>query len=383
MTRDESMDLFALLPDELALAIVFAVGDARATTRLAQTCRRMHVLAFDASVWKTLCVNLCGGPPPHERFGEFGRDWRWVYRAQLPLARRNRKKAGSVGMAKGDDRVCRGDFSRWRLHGYGHASWTTADGGFTYDGQWRRGKMHGRGTYTWPCGSRYQGDMAHNVRCGYGVVVCPDGVIYSGEWSDDVYHGRGVLVYRDGSVYDGEWFNGDRHGVGTYVWPDGDMHYHGGWVGDDRHGRGVQTYEDGTVYDGEWVGGKRHRQGTFTSCAGTVYQGAWADGKVDGHGIAMPSGGVPHAAHYEHRVETPTRTITPTPVTSLPSTGLPTSAGPMGIDGWATVPLERAHQLLPDPRVRFAAIALIDFAAGLDLGAILTNEAIQCLYKRL
>ncbi len=49
-------------------------------------------------------------------------------------------------------------------------------------GEWKDGKRHGQGTYTWA-----------------------DGKKYIGEWKDDKKHGKGMLTWPDGKEYVGEW----------------------------------------------------------------------------------------------------------------------------------------------------------------------------------
>ena len=51
--------------------------------------------------------------------------------------------------------------------------------------------MHGRGTYTWANGMRYEGDYVEDVKEGNGVFDWPDGRRYEGEWVDDQQHGEG------------------------------------------------------------------------------------------------------------------------------------------------------------------------------------------------
>ena len=58
--------------------------------------------------------------------------------------------------------------------------------GYTYVGQWKNGKRHGKGTR-----SHYNGDT------------------YVGQYKHDKSHGLGTYTYADGTVFhDGEWENG-------------------------------------------------------------------------------------------------------------------------------------------------------------------------------
>ena len=55
------------------------------------------------------------------------------------------------------------------------------DGG-KYEGEYKDGKYHGQGTYTWS-----------------------DGTKYVGEWKDGVFHGQGTLTSQDGRKEVGVW----------------------------------------------------------------------------------------------------------------------------------------------------------------------------------
>ena len=143
---------------------------------------------------------------------------------------------------------------QWRdgkAHGHGVKVWP--DGG-RYEGQWRDGKQHGRGTYTWPNGNRYQGQWRDGKRTGYGTYTRASGDRYEGEHRDGKAHGRGTETWSNGDRYDGEFRDGKAHGYGTYTWADGDR------------------------YEGEYRGGKAHGYGTYTQANGDRYEGQWRDG---------------------------------------------------------------------------------------------------------
>ena len=48
---------------------------------------------------------------------------------------------------------------------------------------------------------RYVGDWRDNKRCGRGVFTWPDGSYYDGEWESDTRHGKGRLVLAGGLEY--------------------------------------------------------------------------------------------------------------------------------------------------------------------------------------
>jgi MORN repeat. len=43
---------------------------------------------------------------------------------------------------------------------------------------------------------------------------------YEGEYRDGKYHGQGIYSYPDGSMYEGKWKDGEKHGQGilNFTW---------------------------------------------------------------------------------------------------------------------------------------------------------------------
>ena len=145
-----------------------------------------------------------------------------------------------------------------KASGKGRKTWRNRDGESIYQGEYRDGKKHGRGTYTWPSGDRYEGEYRDGKHHGRGTYTWPSGDRYEGEYRDGKQHGRGTKTWRSGSRYEGEYRDGKRHGRGTYTWPSGDR-YEGEYRDGKQHGRGTYTWPDGSRYDGEWRDGKQHR----------------------------------------------------------------------------------------------------------------------------
>ena len=76
------------------------------------------------------------------------------------------------------------------LYQYENFFWNTGD--MEYVGEYKDGKKHGQGTYTWF-----------------------DGGIYVGKWKDGKEHGQGTYTSHVGTKYVGEWKDGMRSGQGT------------------------------------------------------------------------------------------------------------------------------------------------------------------------
>jgi len=101
--------------------------------------------------------------------------------------------------------------------------------GEKYIGEYKDGKMHIQGTYTWTSGDKYVG-----------------------EFKDDQKHGQGTYTYANGEKYVGEFQNDQKHGQGTYTWTDGknyvgEFKNDGSWNGAiyDKDGRKVLKFLNG------------------------------------------------------------------------------------------------------------------------------------------
>jgi len=52
-------------------------------------------------------------------------------------------------------------------------------------------KFDGFGEYTWPNGQIYLGDFKNNIRVGKGLFTHPNGTKYDGSWKDGKFDGFG------------------------------------------------------------------------------------------------------------------------------------------------------------------------------------------------
>jgi len=205
---------------------------------------------------------------------------------------------------------------------YSARTWTNCEhnitfpSGHKYDGQWKNGKLHGRGTLTSPEGHRYVGQFKDNKFNGQGTYAAVDGSKYVGEWKDGKTHGQGTLTKQDGTKFEGVFKKGKfkytrkvsptvvdeksslkvnskksptkgrslppcpgsptsdvdiwllwtdcfgtyNHKFGTYA---------GKWKDGKWHGHGTYTFANGDKYVGEFKDGNRHGQGTFTYARGS------------------------------------------------------------------------------------------------------------------
>ena len=127
----------------------------------------------------------------------------------------------------------------------GHGRFKFSNG--EYDGEWRGGKMHGRGKYVYPDGCTYEGDWSEDKKNGRGKYVWASGATYEGGYSEDKMHGRGVYTYAvDGKTslpgLDYSWNAGDRIDCG--------------FKADMRHGPCAYTFFNGETLNCTWVDGR-------------------------------------------------------------------------------------------------------------------------------
>ena len=69
--------------------------------------------------------------------------------------------------------------------------------------------MSGKGVFTWPNGTKYEGEYLNNLKHGQGVYSGDNGKSYSGEWLNGKQHGKGKQIVK-GVEKEGEWEHGER-----------------------------------------------------------------------------------------------------------------------------------------------------------------------------
>ena len=166
-----------------------------------------------------------------------------------------------------------------------------------HEGQFKDGKMHGRGTCKY--GEErpqdvYEGEWKNEDFNGFGVNTFGDGGVYKGEYANDLINGHGT--YEDGTrttKYSG-YFENDHlvRGKGTTPMPVGV--YTGDMTFKNRRliasGNGILHYYNGDIYEGNFRNNKKYGRGTLTTLApDTVQTGMWFDNKMDGT-ITYPNG---------------------------------------------------------------------------------------------
>lgn len=84
-------------------------------------------------------------------------------------------------------------------------------------GDWREGRMHGKGECHWVEGKSYRGD-----------------------WANGAMHGKGVFISFNGDRFYGSFVKGKRHGIGTLYSAEGKLIEKSSW----KHGKRVRKDQE-------------------------------------------------------------------------------------------------------------------------------------------
>nr|XP_035131048.2 ALS2 C-terminal-like protein isoform X1 [Callithrix jacchus]XP_035131049.2 ALS2 C-terminal-like protein isoform X1 [Callithrix jacchus]XP_035131050.2 ALS2 C-terminal-like protein isoform X1 [Callithrix jacchus] len=166
----------------------------------------------------------------------------------------------------------------------------------TYEGEWYRGRPHGKGTLKWPDGRNHAGNFCQGLEHGFGIRLLPQASedrfdCYKCHWRDGMMCGYGICEYSTDEVYKGYFQEGLRHGFGVLEsGPQAPQpfRYTGHWERGQKSGYGVEEDGDrGERYIGMWQTGQRHGPGVLVTQAGVCYQGTFQADNTVGTGILL------------------------------------------------------------------------------------------------
>ncbi len=177
-----------------------------------------------------------------------------------------------------------GELEEGTLLRQGQGTYRYPNNVFKYQGEWKQGKKHGMGIFTFGDGSSYEGEFVKGEIIGAGLRRWPNGSTYSGDFFMGEMEGEGIFVSNSGEKYEGSMKNNQRHGEGELTETNGDV-YQGEFHTNRRHGKGTEYLASGEVYCGEFVRGVRQGSGSMTYLGGQKYQGSWVNGGKHGEGI--------------------------------------------------------------------------------------------------
>ncbi len=196
----------------------------------------------------------------------------------------------------------------------GRGTWTSPDGS-TYDGEWKAGCWDGRGTFMRSNGEVYKGEFKAGIMEGRGALRYPSGLYYSGYWTAGNKDGCGTTMYSNGQLELSFHKSGNAVGAGLRLSYDRQTAWRlrdgekVGVISIDEARRvaeesglvdgiaGIHDFEwcfvvppieevKGDVYYGEYnAAGEYEGRGTYRWAKGGVYEGDYKAGKAEGVGI--------------------------------------------------------------------------------------------------
>ena len=113
----------------------------------------------------------------------------------------------------------------------------------TYKGEYKNGKEHGIGMYSWSTGPKCVGEFVDDKVTGVAIKKWGGNIdeTYAGEYKNDRRDGVGIYVWKKtGIKYVGEFKNNEAEGFGCFIYPDGKR-----FIGQVSH----EPTEEGTWYD--------------------------------------------------------------------------------------------------------------------------------------
>ena len=93
----------------------------------------------------------------------------------------------------------------------------SAEGGYTYEGEFNDNKKEGYGTIIWEDGNKYQGEFKNNQLNGYGLIEYPGKKYYQGEIKNGRMDGFGEFFWNEDKKYIGNYKNDKRNGFGVFI----------------------------------------------------------------------------------------------------------------------------------------------------------------------
>lgn len=185
-------------------------------------------------------------------------------------------------------------------HFWGHFQYLQGElQGSTYSGEYKAGKMSGRGMFRYKGGREYFGGWEANMPSGTVEEKFPNGDSFEGTYLNGQKEGPGKYFYANGDVYEGSFRAGHPEGKGTFRSANGNV-YEGNFKAGKCHGKGTITYANGDSYEGDWADNAKHGKGRYTYKNGDIYVGEFARGMKHGRGILTNSNGDRREAEWQN-----------------------------------------------------------------------------------
>ncbi len=168
---------------------------------------------------------------------------------------------------------------------------------FRYVGEFKDGKKHGRGLYTWPNGDSYDGDFADDTPNGKGVFQLATGDKYEGEVAAGRISGRGIYITREADRIEGSFIDAKAFGQALYLFANGDK-YEGEMAAGRLSGKGIYTTKNRDRIEGTFVNGQAQGEGICYFANNDRYEGEIKAGALTGKGKYFYANGLRSEGEY-------------------------------------------------------------------------------------
>ncbi len=189
-----------------------------------------------------------------------------------------------------------------RLENLKDASGTT----YNYVGEIKNKQPNGVGVAIYDAGTatRYAGNFVNGQFSGKGVLLYNDGTFLSGDWKNGKLNGRGAKLNVAGDIYIGEFVNGKKEGRGNFVYNDKSI-LCGNMKNDDYHGRCIYITATGmTIADNIYSEGKKNGTGyQYELDTKKLYEGTWTNGDWVNSGSASYASFLKDDKFYAEKTE--------------------------------------------------------------------------------
>jgi hypothetical protein len=151
----------------------------------------------------------------------------------------------------------------------------------SYIGEIKNKQPNGLGVATYSNGNalRYAGNFVNGMYSGKGTMVFSDGAFLTGEWRNGKLNGKGANLSKSGNIFSGNFIDGKKEGKGTLIYKDNAI-VQGEWKADKFSGRCIFIPGSaGTVNDNIYAEDKKNGLGyQYELDNKKLFQGKWKDG---------------------------------------------------------------------------------------------------------
>ena len=168
---------------------------------------------------------------------------------------------------------------------------------FRYIGDFKDGKKHGHGIYTWPNGDTYDGDFADDTPNGKGGFQLASGDKYEGEVVGGRISGRGIYITRESDRIEASFIDAKAYGLALYLFANGDK-YEGEMVAGRLSGKGIYTTKNRDRIEGTFIEGQAQGEGICYFANNDRYEGEIKSGALTGKGKYFYGNGLRSEGEY-------------------------------------------------------------------------------------